>query len=125
MGIKSFEKLIFTESAARRELKRRRYKNRRVFCHVCHSRKMYRLSEGRYQGQRCRYAFGLLTGTWFRQSRVALATWLWLIKLFELEVTAHQAAFQTGVSYPTALHVFTIVRRAILAQEQPGRLGSA
>lgn len=119
MGIKRFEKLIFTESAARRELKRRRYKNGWVFCHACNSRKVYRLRAGRYRCQRCRYTFGLLTGTWFGQSRVALPTWLWLIKLFELEVTAHQAARQTGVSYPTALRVFTIVRRAILAQEQP------
>jgi hypothetical protein len=30
----------------------------------------------------------------------------------ELEVTARQAAIQTGVSYPTALGVFTIIRRA-------------
>jgi transposase len=45
--------------------------------------------------------------------------WLWLIKLFELEITAWQAAAQLGISYPTVLRVYTILRRAILAEEQP------
>jgi transposase len=53
------------------------------------------------------------------QARIALPTWLWLVKLFELEVTARQAAIQTGVSYPTALGVFTTIRRALVAQEHP------
>jgi transposase len=53
------------------------------------------------------------------QARIALTTWLWLVKLFELEVTARQAAIQTGVSYPTALGVFTTIRRALVAQEHP------
>ncbi|MGH9772964.1 MAG: IS1595 family transposase [Candidatus Acidiferrales bacterium] len=119
MGIRGFERLIFTESSARREVKHRRYKNGRVFCHACRGRKVYRLGEGRYRCRRCRYTFGLLTGTWLGQSRVSLANWLWLIKLFELEVTAQQAAAQTGVSYPTALRVFTLIRQAIVAQEQP------
>jgi transposase len=39
--------------------------------------------------------------------------------MFELAVTARQAAIQTGVSYPTALNVFTPIRRALLAPEHP------
>jgi len=46
----------------------------------------------------------------------------WLVKLFELAVTARQAAAQTGVSHPTALGVFTTIRRAILAVEEPSLL---
>ena len=119
MDLKSFEKLIKSGSAANRVLRHKRYKNGRVICHGCGHRKIYRLGEGRYRCARCRYTFGLLTGTWLAQSRVSLATWLWLLKMFELEVTAHQAAAQVGVSYPTALRVFTIIRRAILAWEEP------
>jgi transposase len=52
-------------------------------------------------------------------SKVELTTRLWLVKLFELEVTARQAAVQTGVSYPTALRFFTMIRRSILAEEDP------
>jgi transposase len=119
MRVKSFEKLLQSESAARRYLRKKRYRNGRVFCHACHSHTVYRLVEGRYRCGRCRYTFGLFTGTWLGQARVELGSWLWLVKLFELEVTALQAAVQTGVSYPTALRAFTLIRRAILAQEEP------
>ena len=119
MRVQAFETLIRSESAALRVLRRKRYKNGRLFCHACGSQKLYRLGSGRYRCGRCRYTFGLFTGTWVGQARIALTTWLWLVKLFELEVTARQAAIQTGVSYPTALSVFTTIRRALVAQEHP------
>ena len=119
MGIERFEKLINSESAANRLIRHRRYKNGRVFCHGCGHKKVYRLGEGRYRCGRCKYTFGLLTGTWLGQAKVSVSTWLWLIKLFELEVTAHQAARQLRVSYPTVLRAFTLIRRAILAEEEP------
>jgi transposase len=119
MDLKTFEKLVSKASAAHRLVRHRRYKNGRVFCHACGHRKTYRLSEGRYRCGRCRHTFGLLTGTWLGQSKVTLSRWLWLVKLFELEVTPHQAARQVGISYPTAWRVFTLIRRAILAGEEP------
>jgi transposase len=117
--VQAFETLIRSGSAALRVLRRKRYKNGRLFCHACGSQKLYRLGSGRYRCGRCRYTFGLFTGTWVGQARIALTTWLWLVKLFELEVTARQASIQTGVSYPTALGVFTTIRRALVAQEHP------
>jgi transposase len=75
------------------------------------------LATGRWRCRRCRYTFGVTTGTWAGLMRVAPATWLWLVKLFELELTASQAAVQLGVSYPTALRAFTLIRRAVLAGE--------
>lgn len=119
MRVKAFEQLLQKESRARRYLRKKRYRNGRVFCHACRSRKVYRLAEGRYRCSRCRYTFGLFTGSWLGLARIELSIWLWLVKLFELEVTALQAAVHTGVSYPTALRAFTIIRRAILAQEEP------
>ena len=119
MRVKTFERLVFKPFHARRWLRQLRYKNGHVFCHVCGGRRVYRLAEGRYRCARCRHTFGLLTGTWFGQSRLDLVIWLWLVKLFELQVTARVAAAQTGVSYPTALRVFTLIRRAILAIDQP------
>jgi transposase len=44
-----------------------------------------------------------------------LKTWLWLIKLFELEVCALRAAVQCKISYPTALKAYDIIRYSILA----------
>jgi transposase len=117
--VQAFETLIRSGSAALRVLRQKRSKNGRLFCHACGSRKLYRLGSGRFRCGRCRYTFGLFTGTWVGQARIALTTWLWLVKLFELEVTARQAAIQTGVSYPTALGVFTTIRRALVAQEHP------
>ena len=88
-------------------------------CVACDARAPYRLAEGRWRCATCRHTFGERTGTWLGQLRVAPATLLWLVKLFELEVTALQAAHQTGVSYPTALKAFTLLRRAILADAEP------
>ena len=119
MDLKTIEKLVKSGSSAYRLLRHKRYKTGCVFCHGCGHRRVYRLGEGRYRCGRRGYTFGLLTGTWLEQSKVKLPTWLWLLKMFELEVTAYQAAAQVGVSYPTALRVFTIIRRAILTWEQP------
>jgi len=43
---------------------------------------------------------------------------MWLIKLFELEVSAHKAAVQSGVSYPTALKAYDLIRYAILTSAE-------
>jgi transposase len=119
MSVQRFERLLRRERTAYAHLRWRRWGSRARWCPTCGHRPVYRLGEGRYRCGACRYTFGDFTGTWFGQSRVAWKTWLWLLKLFELEVTALQAAQQAGVSYPTALRVYTTIRRAILAQEEP------
>lgn len=123
MKVKPFESLLKSESKARRYLQKKRYKNGRVFCHACSGRKVYRLSEGRFRCARCRHTFGLFTATFLGQAKLALGIWLWLVKLFELEVTARQAAVQVGLGYPTALRAFTLMRHALVAQQAPQVLG--
>ncbi len=124
MRTDAFERLIRSEAASWRGLRVRLLGTGRQLPHgpACGQRRAYQLAEGRYRCRRCRYTFGLFTGRWLGQSRVRPTRWVWLLKLFELEVTARQAAVQTGVSYPTALRVFTLIRRAIVAQEEPGLL---
>src|SRR6266540_4182284 len=117
MRILDFDKLIRSEISAHRYLVRRRWRGRDKRCLNCNSKRLYRLGEGRYRCSECGYTFGDLTGTWLAQSRISAIKWLWLIKLFELEITAWQAAAQLGVSYPTVLRAFTIVRRAVLSEE--------
>ena len=116
--------MVTSPAAATRTLRQRRW-GARTSCPRCavedarHHARAWVLAEGRWRCQTCRYTFGVTTGTWAGLSRVPPTTWLWLVKLFELEVTASQAAVQTGVSYPTALRAFTMLRRAILAAEDP------
>jgi transposase len=125
MRVQHFQTMVRSEAAALRTLRQRRWPAR-VQCVRCQAtRPLYRLAEGRWRCGACRsaaagaYTFDVRTGTWAGRSRLPAVTWLWLVKLFELELTARQAAVQTGVSYPTALAVFTTLRRAILAAEGP------
>lgn len=122
MRVREFLTMVRTPAAAWRTLRQRRWPMRGMPpCPSCGTRGAYRLAEGRWRCPRraCSYTFGVRTGTWAGLSRVPDDTWLWLVKLFELELTARQASVQTGVSYPTALKAFTLVRGAILAEAAP------
>lgn len=120
MRVQHFQTMVRSEAAARRTLRQQRW-GTRTACPRCAEEgrraTAWVLGEGRWRCRRCRYTFGVTTGTWAGLVRVPEVTWLWLVKLFELELTASQAAVQTGVSYPTALKAFTVLRRAILASE--------
>lgn len=122
MRVQQFLTMVRTPAAAQRTLRQRRWPVRGMpACPACTAPRAYRLAEGRWRCRRhaCSYTFGVRTGTWAGLGRVPDDTWLWLVKLFELELTARQAAVQTGVSYPTALKAFTLVRCAILAEAEP------
>jgi transposase len=121
MRIQRFQSVVRSDAAARRALRQRRW-GLRTTCPRCAddgrtSVRVWLLAEGRWRCTACRYTFGVVTGTWAGLVRVPAVTWLWLVKLFELELTAYQAAAQLGVSYPTTLRAFTMLRRAILAAE--------
>jgi transposase len=54
--------------------------------------------------------------TYFRRLRISSVSWLLLIKLFELEVSARKSSIQLGLSYPTTLKGFDILRSVILRE---------
>jgi len=114
MLVKGFEKLLRTKNRARLYFRKRCWKNGHVFCNRCRSYKVYRIAGKRYRCQACKYTFHDFTGRWINKLNCSFKTWLWLLKLFELEVSAHQAAVQSGLSYPTALKAFDLIRYAIL-----------
>lgn len=125
MRVRDFLTMVRTPAAAWRTLRQRRWRGQDMpTCPSCGRRFAYALGEGRWRcrSRACSYTFGARTGTWAGLSRVPNDTWLWLVKLFELELTARQAAIQTGVSYPTAHKAFTLLRCAILAGEAPAWL---
>lgn len=122
MRVQYFQTMVHTPLTAWRGLARYRWASRAArTCPSCGANRPYALAEGRWRcrRRRCNYTFGVRTGTWAGLSRVSDATWLWLVKLFELELTARQAGVQTGVSYPTAHKAFLLLRRAILAAAEP------
>jgi transposase len=126
MSILKFQRFIRSEETARRVLQRYRFGGVGVrgalpvaVCPRCGTAGAYRLAEGRWRCRACRYTFGLLTDTWLEACRLPAATWLWLLKLFELELVAQRAGVQLGLSYPTALRAYTTVRRAMLASAEP------
>lgn len=121
MSVHQFERLIRTDQTAYAALAERRWGTAGPHCIRCDAH-VYRLKEGRYRCASCAHTFGDFTGTWLAEVRIAPRMWLWVLKLFELEVTALQAARQTGLSYPTVLRAFTVIRRAILAREEPSLL---
>ena len=120
MDIESFELLIKAEKYAKRYFRRLCQKNNRIFCTRCRSRKVYRIRRGRYRCGQCRYEFGDFTGRWIGALNISCRNWLWFIKLFELEVSARKASLQMGISYPTVLKAFQLIRIAITANSMDG-----
>lgn len=118
MNVKAFENLIKSENRARLYLRKKAWKNKRLFCTRCRSKKIYRIVAKRYRCKKCRYTFHDFTDRWINKLNCSFKTWLWLIKLFELEVSANRTAIQCGVSYPTALKAFDVIRYAILAASE-------
>jgi len=50
----------------------------------------------------------------FSRLRISCVSWLLLIELFELEISARKAGIQLGLSYPTTLKGFDILRGVII-----------
>jgi transposase len=115
MDLNTFEYLCKTENRARLYLRKNCWKNRHVFCTTCKSYQVYRIPDKRYRCKRCGYKFHDFTGRWINKLNIPFKKWLWIIKLFELEVSARKIAQQVQLSYPTVLKAVTIIRIAIVA----------
>jgi len=115
MDINSFESLIKQENAARLFLIKSCWKNYRRFCIRCKGYKIYRIVGKRYRCKRCGYTFHDFTGRWINELRITPKQWLWVIKLFELELSTKKIPEQINLSYPTVLKAVHMIRLAILA----------
>lgn len=121
MDLKSFEKLVRTEKSARLYLTKSCWKSYRRFCSRCRSYSIYRIKGKRYRCKRCKYTFHDFSGRWINQLRISSRSWLWLLKLFELEISARKASLQSQLSYPTVLKAFNLIRMAITAHSEDGK----
>ncbi len=122
MDLKSFEYLIKNEQSVKNYLVRACWKNYARFCIRCKARKVYRIRRDRYRCGLCDYEFSDFTGRWLNSAKLPAKDWLWLIKLFELEISARKTSQQLGISYPTVLKAFHLIRQSITAHARNGDL---
>lgn len=112
-----FESIIETENKARLFFKKFCWKKGHVFCTRCRSYRVYRIIGRRYRCKRCRYTFHDFTDRWLNKLKISYKKWLWIIKLFELEVPAYKVSQQeVKLSYPTSLKAFDIIRYSIVSK---------
>jgi transposase len=116
-----------TESEAREFFLSHRWQNQGRACLHCGSRAVREIRRNRLWCADCHYEFGDFTGTYISLLRVGLKDWLGLLQLFALEWSARQTAEELGLSYPTVLKGFHLIRLAIAGQGQglPPRKGPA
>jgi len=114
MSIKRFEALVKDERTAHRHLKKLCRKYGHVFCPRCKGRDAYSLSNGKYRCKRCRYDFREFTGRWLSRVRLSPKQWIWLVKLFSLEISTRRVAKELEVHYSTALKAVDSIRMSIV-----------
>ena len=113
MPLKSLESLFQSERRSHLHLVNAAWRQNRRFCVRCNSSKIYRLGDKRYRCARCGYTFHDFTRRWIGELNLTARQWLWIVKLFELEIPPTQLAKEVGISYPTALKAIYLIRRAI------------
>lgn len=120
MDLETYEKLVRSESSARRFLLGFCWKNHQRSCPRCQGRRLYRLADGRRRCARCHYPFHDFSRRWINRGALSAPQWLRLLKLFELEVSTRKMAAQLKVAYNTAYKAVTTLRLAIVAHAQDG-----
>jgi transposase len=113
MALKSLESLLRSERRSYLYLMTKAWRKNRRFCVRCRSAKIYRLADKRYRCAHCGYTFHDFTRRWLGELNLTAQQWLWVLKLFELEVPPPRMAKEVGISYPTALKATYLIRRAI------------
>lgn len=106
-------KLISSESKALKFLTKIRWKNSSRKCPFCSHTPAYKLKSGFFRCKRCRTDYNLFTGTLLQGTRLSCSEWLYALKLFDFELTARKAHFETSLNYKTTARCFGIIRQAI------------
>jgi transposase len=118
MDLNTFEYIGKTENKARLFFKKYCWKNSHIFCTRCNSYKVYRIINKRYRCKRCRYTFHDFSNRWLNRVKIPYKKWLWIIKLFELEISARKISQQVKLSYPTVHKAVNLIRLAIIASDK-------
>ena len=106
-------KLISSESKAVNFLTKIRWKNSTRKCPFCSYTPAYKLARGSFRCRRCRKDYNPFTGTLLQGTRLSCSEWLYALKLFDFELTARKAHFETSLNYKTIARCFELIRQAI------------
>jgi len=68
------------------------------------------MTKGHLRCKNCRRDYKPFKDTWLDTVNINYASWLILLKLFDLGISARKDAKEVGVSYPTALATFDSIR---------------
>jgi transposase len=114
MQVLAFERIVKSESAARKYLLDNCVRVHDIECPSCGADRIYVIENGeRRRCAQCGHSFNAFAGRWLDDVKISPDKWLWLIKLFELEMPATTISKETGISYPTVLKALDVMRRAI------------
>ncbi|THB69247.1 MAG: transposase [Desulfovibrio sp.] len=122
MPLNAFNNMIVSEQSAQKYLLGFCWKNHQRFCPRCKQRKLYRLKNDKRRCSRCGYTFHDFSGRFINTGKLTAVQWLWLVKLFELEVATSKIVEQTGLSHNTVFKALATIRLAILAHSLDAQL---
>jgi transposase-like protein len=117
MSLFVYRAFIASETACLRLLRQLRWPDG-IRCPGCEHRRVWRMREaGRveYRCKRCGHHFSDTSGTIFARSRTPLSKWVLAIGLFRIGVSARALGRELCVSYKTAWHLLTTLRRVVAA----------
>lgn len=90
-------------------------------CPSCGAEKLYEIERGaRRRCARCGYSFAPFKGRWLGAVNIPARAWLWIAKLFELDMPASTISEETAISYPTVLKALETIRMAMVGGRGPG-----
>ena len=115
MNYMEFSKMVSEETLSF-EFIRKKY-GKQLNCKHCGSKKFYYpKSKNRVRCAKCKKDLRLFVSTRFGTVRITYSKWLAIIKLFELSVSANEAARQMDLDYKTVLKAFDAIRLAIVTE---------
>jgi transposase len=115
MDIIEISQIAVNKNKARKHFEQYIWPQNQYYCFRCGDTKIYQLANDRYRCAGCRLTFGLFTARWLGRMNLSASEWIWIIKLFELGVSARKIAREVQVSYPSALRAVSPVRQCIIA----------
>ena len=115
MDYMEFSRVISSETLSL-EYMQRKY-GKKIYCRHCRSGKFYYpKTRNRARCAKCKRDLRLFADTRFGAIRITYPEWLAIIKMFELSVSANEAARQMGLDYKTVLKAFDTLRLAIVME---------